>query len=215
MPSDEIIGSLKDSIVKGDKEESVALTKKAIESGLDTKVILNNGLIQATQIVGTLFEKMEYYLPDLIISADAMIGVMEIIKPHLEGDPNQKSMGTILLGSAEGDVHSIGKNLMISLLQGQGYKVIDLGTDVPPDKFVEEAKKSKPDVIGISGLLTASISTMQKTVLMLKEENIPSKIIVGGGILTAESCTMIGADDFATDGWDGLKKINKLVERAE
>ncbi|NVM32032.1 MAG: B12-binding domain-containing protein, partial [Candidatus Helarchaeota archaeon] len=90
MPSDEIIGSLKDSIVKGDKEESVALTKKAIESGLDTKVILNNGLIQATQIVGTLFEKMEYYLPDLIISADAMIGVMEIIKPHLEGDPNQK-----------------------------------------------------------------------------------------------------------------------------
>ncbi|NVM31452.1 MAG: cobalamin B12-binding domain-containing protein, partial [Candidatus Helarchaeota archaeon] len=150
-----------------------------------------------------------------IISADAMIGVMEIIKPHLEGDPNQKPMGTILIGSAEGDVHSIGKNLMISLLQGQGFKVIDLGTDVPPDKFIEEAKKSKPDVIGISGLLTESISTMQKTVLMLKEENIPSKIIVGGGILTVESCTMIGADDFATDGWDGLKKINKLVERAE
>ena len=141
-------------------------------------------------------------------STDAVLAPFE---PH-PAAMSRKAKGTILIGSAEGDVHSIGKNLMIPLLQGQGYKVIDLGTDVHPNKFVEEAKKSKPDVIGISGLLTASISTMQKTVIMLKEENIPSKIIVGGGILTAESCTMIGADDFATDGWDGLKKINKLVE---
>ncbi len=214
MSANEILVKLKNSIVKGDKDQAVEYTQKAIKLELDIKVILDKGIIEATQIVGKLFEEMEYYLPDLIISADAMLSVMEIIKPKLIESSNQKSMGTIIIGSVEGDVHSIGKNLMIALLEGQGYDVIDLGTDVAPEKFIEEAKASNPNVIGMSGLLTTSISAMQKTVLMLKEEAIRAKIIVGGGILTKESCEMIGADDFATDGWEGLNKIKNLMEEA-
>lgn len=212
MSDKEIITRIKDSIIKGNKEEAIELTKKAIESGLDYKIILNDGLIQATQIVGNLFEKMEYFLPELIISADAMIAVMELIKPYLMGDSEQKPKGAVLIGSVEGDMHSIGKNLVMALLQGQGYDVIDLGTDVPPERFVEEAKNSNPDVIGMSGLLTVSISKMQETIILLKDEDIAAKIIVGGGILTEESCEMIGADAFATDGWEGLQKIKKLIE---
>ena len=214
MSNDEFITKLKDSIVKGNTEDAITYTKKSIETGIDVKTILDDGIIKATEIVGKLFEDMEYYLPDLIIAADAMIGAMEIIRPKLKGESDQKPKGLILIGSVEGDVHSIGKNLMIALLEGQGFDVIDLGTDVPPEKFVEEAKNSNPSVIGMSGLLTTSISAMQKTVLMLKEENIESKIIVGGGILTEESCKMIGADDFAVDGWEGLNKIKKLMNEA-
>lgn len=211
MPDYTRIEQLKNAIIKGEQEEAVAHTNQALNQGIDIKDILENGIIEATQVVGDLFEKMEYYLPDLLLSADAMISAMEVLKPLLIGNTNQRSKGTILIGSVEGDVHSIGKNLMMALLQGQGYEVIDLGTDVASVKFVEEARKANPDLIGMSGLLTTSISVMQKTVLMLREENIQSKIIVGGGILTEASAKMIGADEFATDAWDGLKKINLLL----
>ncbi|NVM28539.1 MAG: cobalamin B12-binding domain-containing protein [Candidatus Helarchaeota archaeon] len=211
MEYNDILEKLKEAIIKGDVDQAIELTKKGLNMGIGAKVILENGVIKGSEMVGDLFEKMEYYLPDLLISADAMIKAVDFLKPHLKANSDEKSTGTILLGSVEGDVHSIGKNLVGALLQGQGYEVIDLGTDVPPETIVEKAKKSKPDVIGLSGLLTTSISAMQKTVIMLKEENIQAKIIVGGGILTNESCKMIGADNFATDGWDGLNKIKNLL----
>jgi len=215
MQGNDILSKLSDAIVKGEEDQAVKLTRGALELGIDAKKILTDGLIKGSEIVGDLFEKMEYYLPDLLISADAMVKAMELIKPKLKGDGPNKPLGIILIGSVEGDVHSIGKNLMIALLEGQGYEVTDLGTDVPSEKFVEEAKKLNPNIIGMSGLLTTSISAMQKTVLMLKEENIQSKIIIGGGLLTKESSEMVGADDFAVDGWEGLKKIKKILEGVE
>jgi len=212
MQSDEIITNLKESIVKGNKEEATEHVKKAIEAGIDITLILEEGLIKATEEVGRLYEQMEYYLPDLLIAADAMIASMEVLKPHLREMFDEKFKGTILIGAVEGDMHSIGKNLMITLLEGQGYEVIDLGTDVPSAKFVEKAKEINPDVIGLGGLLTTSIMIMRDTVLQLREENILSKIIVGGGILSKEACEMIGADEYATDGWEGLKKIKNFIE---
>jgi 5-methyltetrahydrofolate--homocysteine methyltransferase len=212
MPVDEMLTQLKDTIVKGNKEEATEQTKRAIEAGIDASKILEAGIVKATEEVGELYERMEYYLPDLLIAADAMIASMEILKPHLKQMFSAQLKGTILVGSVEGDVHSIGKNLIITLLEGQGYEVIDLGTDVPPTKFVEKAKEINPDVIGLSGLLTTSIMVMRDTVLQLKEENITSKVIVGGGILSKEACEMIGADDFATDGWTGLKKIKEFID---
>lgn len=212
MKGNEILSKLKNAIVKGEEDLAVELTKQALNVGIDAKVILTDGVIKGSEIVGDLFEKMEYYLPDLLIAADAMVKAMEVIKPKLKMEGVGKPFGKILIGSVEGDVHSIGKNLMIALLEGLGYEVTDLGTDVSSEKFIEEAKKLNPDIIGMSGLLTTSISVMQKTVIMLREENIQSKIIVGGGILTQESSEMIGADDFATDGWEGLKKIKKIIE---
>jgi len=212
MQSDEILINLKESIVKGNKEAAAELITKAIEAGIDLMLILETGIIKASEEVGKLYEQMEYYLPDLLIASDAMIAAMEILKPALKAVFDEKLKGTVLIGAVEGDVHSIGKNLMITLLEGQGYEVIDLGTDVAPAKFVEKAKEINPDVIGLSGLLTTSITVMRDTVLQLREENIDSKIIVGGGILSKKACEMIEADDYATDGWVGLNKIKGFIE---
>ncbi|HUX98091.1 MAG TPA: cobalamin-dependent protein [Candidatus Deferrimicrobium sp.] len=213
MSEEEILIKIKDSIVKGEEEQAIDYTKEAIKLAIDVKTILNKGIIEATQIVGKFFENGEYFLPDLLISADAMVGVMDILRPKLLSDVTQKTNATIIIGSVEGDVHSIGKSLMCSLLEGQGFHVIDLGTDVPPARFIEEAKKVLPAIIGLSGLLTLSINKMRETVYLLREEGVTSKIIVGGGILTKEAVALIGADDYATDGWEGLKKIKQLLER--
>ena len=212
MQSDEVLTKLRESIVKGNKEEAVEQTNSLIEAGFDLTRILEAGIIKATEEMGKLYEKMEYYLPDLLVAADAMIAAMDVLKPRLKQLFDKKLKGTVLIGAVEGDVHSIGKNFMITLLEGQGYEVVDLGTDVAPARFVEKAREMKPDVIGLSGLLTTSITTMRDTVLQLRGENINSKIIVGGGILSKEACAMIEADDFATDGWEGLRKIKDFME---
>ncbi|NVM05327.1 MAG: cobalamin B12-binding domain-containing protein [Candidatus Helarchaeota archaeon] len=212
MPINEILNSLVESIIEGDKNQAVASINKALQSGLDIKEILDEGIVRGSEKVGNLYEKSEIYLPELILSGDAMTAAINILKPHLKKFTDKSSMGTILIGTPEGDIHSIGKNIIIPLLQGQGYNVVDLGTDVSPTKFVEKAKEINPDVIGLSGLMTATMIKMQETIILLREEKITSKIILGGGIITKESCKMVGADDFATDGWDGIKKIKKLIE---
>ena len=136
--------------------------------------------------------------------------LLNILKPLLEGTENYNK-GKILIGTAEGDIHDIGKNIVIALLQAQGYEVRDIGVDVPPDKFIEEVKNFNPDIIGISGLLTVTISKINETISDLRKAQINSKIIVGGGIMSEETCKMIGADDWTKDGWDGVLKINNLL----
>ena len=147
----------------------------------------------------------------MLISGDALKAAMDVLKPVMEQNSKQ-SLGKILIGTVEGDVHDIGKSLVCSLLQGQGYDVIDLGTEVTPETFVERALDDSPDVIGLSGLLTVSISKMRETIALLKNTNIDSKIIIGGGVVSKAACVMIGADDCAKDGWEGVKKINTLIK---
>jgi len=212
MQADEIIAILIQSIIDGNKEQTIDATNKAVELGLDITNILNKGIAQGAEEVGKLYERSEIFLPELILSGDAMLSAIGVLKPYLIKSDSQGLMATILIGTPEGDIHSIGKNLISMLLQGQGYNVIDLGTDVPPMKFVEKAKEINPDVIAMSGLLTATITKMQETIILLKEENIESKIILGGGIITEASSKMVGADDFARDGWEGIKKIKKLIQ---
>ncbi|MFX0136018.1 MAG: B12-binding domain-containing protein [Candidatus Hodarchaeota archaeon] len=212
MQSNEIFDFLIQSIIEGNKEQTIDAIKKVIELGLDVKQILNKGIARGAEEVGKLYEKSEIYLPELVLSGDAMVAAIQILKTYLKKTDFQRIIGTILIGTPEGDMHSIGKNLITVLLQGQGYNVFDLGTDVPPTTFVEKAKEIKPDVIAMSGLLTATITKMHETIILLKEENIDSKVILGGGIITEESSKMVGADDFARDGWEGIKKIKKLIE---
>jgi methylmalonyl-CoA mutase cobalamin-binding domain/chain len=212
MQKKEILDLLIESISEGDQIQAVDSINKALQAKLGYKKILEEGIIKGAEKVGKLYEKSEIYLPELILAADAMMAAIEVLKPHFEQSIEKSSKGTILIGTPEGDIHSIGKNVIISLLQGQGYDVLDLGTDIPPIEFVNKAKKIKPDVIGLSGLMTTTITKMQETIILLKEENISAKIILGGGVVTEESCKMVGADDFATDGWDGIKKIKKLLE---
>jgi len=211
MNAEDLLNKLKASIVEGEPQKTIEVMEEVLKLGLDAKVILNEAIIKAADEVGILYEKEEYFLADLLMTGDALKAAMKILKSKLTTDQDIKPQKIILIGTVEGDVHDIGKSLVASLLQGQGFEVIDLGSDVPVEVFVQKAKEIKPDVIGLSGLLTMSISKMHETIILLKKERIPAKIIIGGGIVSKNSCAMIGADDCAKDGWEGIKKIKKLI----
>ena len=211
MKQEESLEQLKSAILEGDPNKAIELVNKSIKMGIPVKEILNRAILKGAEEAGNLYEKDEYFLPDLLMTGDAINAATETLKNSLNEKSEIESKGTILIGTVEGDIHDIGKSLIVSLLQGQGFDIVDLGSDVPPEEFLRKAKEINPDLIGLSGLMTMSISKMVETVSLLKNENIQSRIIIGGGILSEESCEMIGADDFAKDGWEGVKKINSLV----
>jgi len=211
LNDEEILDKLRNSIIEGILEEALDFIHKAIDANIDTKQILNEAIIRGAEEVGVRYEKGEYFLADMLLAADAINDCMDVIKPKLV-EEKHKSPGKVLIGTPEGDLHDIGKSLVIALLQGQGFEVVDLGVDVPPEKFVEVAKYENPDIIGISGLLTVTISKMTETVTMLKRKGIKAKIVVGGGILSEEACKYIGADAWTKDGWNGVKLIKNMIE---
>jgi dimethylamine corrinoid protein len=211
MKEEESLEKLKGAILVGDTNKAIELVKDSIKKGIPIKEILNGAILKGAEEAGKLYEEDEYFLPDLLMTGDAINAATELLKNSLNEKSEIVSKGTILIGTVEGDIHDIGKCLVVSLLQGQGFNVVDLGSDVPPQVFLEKAKEVNPVLIGLSGLMTMSISKMVETVQLLKSENITSRIIIGGGILSRESCEMVGADDYAKDGWEGVKKINNLL----
>ncbi|MHA2006994.1 MAG: cobalamin B12-binding domain-containing protein [Promethearchaeota archaeon] len=206
----DIIDKLKNAIIEGISEEAIEIVNIALERNIDPKHILNEAIIKGAELVGEKYERGEYFLADMLLAGDAINDSMDLIKPKLKAGQHEM-IGKVLIGTPEGDLHDIGKSLIVALLNGQGIDVVDLGVDIPPEKFLEVAKRENPDVIGLSGLLTVTISKMVETVKLLKDEGIKAKIIVGGGILSEESCNHIGADDWTKDGWEGVKKIRKLI----
>jgi len=210
MGKDEIINKLKNSVVEGLLEESVKNLKIALDIGIDATTILNEAIIKGAEEIGKRYENNEYFLADMLLAGDAINDCMNILRPILKAN-NEENKGVIMIGTPEGDIHDIGKSLIISLLQGQGFDVIDLGVDVHPARFVEEAKKVNPDVIGLSGLVTVTISKMRETVKALKKAGIKSKIILGGGILSEATCKSIGADAWTKDGWEGVTIIKQMI----
>ena len=211
MKEEESLEKLKGAILVGDTNKAIELVKQSIKKGIQVKEILNGAILKGAEEAGKLYEEDEYFLPDLLMTGDAINATTEILKNSLKENSEMESRGTILIGTVEGDIHDIGKCLVVSLLQGQGFNVVDLGSDVPPQEFLQKAKEINPILIGLSGLMTMSISKMVETVQLLKSENITSRIIIGGGVLSKESCEMVGADEYAKDGWEGVKKVNKLL----
>ncbi len=211
MKEEESLEKLKSAILEGEPLKAIDLVNESIKMGIQIKEILNRAILKGAEEAGNLYEEGEYFLPDLLMTGDAITAATETLRNSLNEKSEIESKGTILIGTVEGDIHDIGKSLVVSLLKGQGFDVVDLGSDVPPEEFLRKAKEINPNLIGLSGLMTMSISKMVETVNLLKNENIKSRIIIGGGIMSKESCEMIGADDFAKDGWEGVKKINNLI----
>lgn len=205
-----MINKLQESIIDGSIEDSIKYVELAIDMNMDATIILKEAIIKGADEVGKMYENEKYFLADLILVGDAINECMNLIKPLLKAK-NEESLGTIMIGTPEGDIHSIGKSLIISLLQGQGFNVIDLGVDIPPSKFVEEAKNINPDIIAMSSLMTVTISKMRETVMQIKNAGINSKIILGGGIVSEETCKSIGADAWAKDGWEGIRIIKNML----
>jgi len=203
---------LADSIIKGDNVKSKEIAQKLVGEGVSAIEILNDGLMPGMDVVGKKFKANEFYIPEVLIAARAMHAAMEVIKPLLsESDTNTK--GKVIIGTVQGDLHDIGKNLVGMMLEGGGYTVIDLGVDIPSEKFVEEIKKNSVKLIGLSALLTTTMTGMKTVIDTLKadKETAGVKVMVGGAPLTQEYADSIGAAGYAPDASSAVDLANDLL----
>ncbi|MEJ2702948.1 MAG: corrinoid protein, partial [Sedimentisphaerales bacterium] len=185
-------------------------TKTALQEDTTPKEILDEGLIAGMDIVGARFKKNEVYIPEVLIAARAMKMAMEILEPELI-KAGVEPVGRLLIGTVQGDLHDIGKNLVAMMLKGAGFDVIDLGVDVKPEKFVEQVKTSKAQLIGMSALLTTTMPGMEKTIKVLKDAGVPVKVMIGGAPVTQDYASKIGADGYAPDAASAVDLAKSLV----
>ena len=202
--------ALADAVINGDQNKALEITKAAIKEGIAAKDILDNGLIAGMDIVGDRFKKNEFYIPEVLIAARAMKTAMAVLEPELI-KAGVEPVGKLLIGTVQGDLHDIGKNLVAMMLKGAGFEVIDLGVDVGPEKFVEKVKTAKAQLIGMSALLTTTMPGMEKTIKALKKAGIPVKVMIGGAPVTQDYADRIGADGYAPDAASAVDLAKSLV----
>ena len=202
---------LADSIINGDNVKSKKIAQELVDKGVSAIEILNDGLVPGMNVVGRKFKANEMYIPEVLIAARAMHAAMDVIKPLLIKS-GAATKGKIIIGTVQGDLHDIGKNLVGMMLEGGGYTVIDLGVDVSPVKFAEEIKKNGVKLIGLSALLTTTMVGMKDIIDTLKKdkETASVKVIVGGAPLTQEYADSIGAAGYAPDASGAVDLANKL-----
>jgi len=202
--------SLADAVIKGDQATAVEITKAAIQEGAAPKSVLEDGLIAGMDVVGTRFKANEIYIPEVLIAARAMKMAMEILEPEL-AKAGVEPVGKLIVGTVQGDLHDIGKNLVAMMLKGAGFAVVDLGVDVGPEKFVEQAKSSGAQIIGMSALLTTTMPGMEKTIKALQDAGVSAKIIVGGAPVTQSYADKIGAHGYSPDAASAVDLAKSLV----
>jgi 5-methyltetrahydrofolate--homocysteine methyltransferase len=208
----ESLKQIAESLERGDDKGVAELTARAIEDAVPASAILDDGLIAGMNVVGERFRVRDIFLPEVLLAARAMYAGMELLKPLLikEGVP---SRGKVVIGSVQGDLHDIGKNLVGIMLKGAGFEIIDLGNDVPPERFVETAVAEGAPVIGMSALLTTTMAGMKSVVDILEQRGLSDKIkvIVGGAPLSREFAREIGADDYGYDAANAVERVSDLM----
>ena len=225
--SKEIITKLKENVIQGRKtrdDEGIdeeysgtpgvkELTEAAIEAKIAPDLIVNEALTAGMQVVGEKFESKEYFIPDMLASAEAVEVAMNILKPLL-ADANMKPKGKFAIATVKGDIHDIGKNIVAIMLKGAGYEVEDLGIDVPTEKIVDYVKNENPDFVGLSALLTTTMLEMGVVIEALKEEGIRDKVkvLIGGAAVSDEYAEEIGADAFCLDAFSAIKILDGYVQ---
>ncbi len=210
---DEMLKTIFEGIVNGDANAVKENVGKAVEAGLSAEDILKKGLVPAMAEVGDLFERSEFFVPEMLIAARAMQGGLAILKPLLASSDVQ-SAGTVVIATVAGDLHDIGKNLVGMMMEGAGFEIVDLGTDASPEQFVDAVKEHSPEIVAMSALLTTTMPSMQNTILALEEAGLRDqvKVIIGGAPLTDDFASDIGADGFAMDASRAATLAKKLVE---
>ncbi len=210
------LDKISQAVIDGDQNETADLVQVAIDERVEAEAILKKGLIPAMHEVGRLFEAGEYFVPEMLISARAMKAGLEIIKPLLV-DSDHKPVGSIAIGTVKGDLHDIGKNLVGIMLEGAGFTIHDLGTDVSPEKFIEAINSNQVDLIGMSALLTTTMTMMESTISAVTSAGFRDqvKIIIGGAPITQEYADKIGADGFAPDASQAVKLALQLVNQGK
>jgi 5-methyltetrahydrofolate--homocysteine methyltransferase len=202
--------ALADAIIKGDQNTAVKITKEALGEGMAPAKVLSDGLIAGMDVIGGRFKKNEVYIPEVLIAARAMKAAMQLLEPELV-KAGVKPVGKFLIGTVQGDLHDIGKNLVAMMLKGAGFEVVDIGVDISPEKFVQQAKSSGSNLIGMSALLTTTMPAMEKTIQTLKAAGITAKIMVGGAPVTQAYADKIGASGYAADAASAVDVAKKLL----
>ncbi|UCH11409.1 MAG: corrinoid protein [Fidelibacterota bacterium] len=188
----------------------IELVERALQENIEVGTILKKGLVGGMEAVGEKFSNGEYFLPDMLMSAQTMKAGMKLIEPLLRGDAAQH-LGKVVIGTVKGDMHDIGKNLIAVILEGGGFEVIDLGIDVSPEKFVEQAQAHPEAIIGMSALLTTTRESMRASVDLIRESGLKNKIIVGGAVVTAAFADEIGADGYERDAPKAVPLVKNLL----
>lgn len=205
-------GKIKEAVLKGNKKGIPALTAQAIEEGEDAQKLLNETLLPAINEVGDLFDKGKYFLPQLIASAEAMKNSIEVLEPYLMSGSQNQDMPVIIIATVEGDIHDIGKNLVALMLKNYGFKVIDLGKDVPKEEIIKAAKENNAQIIALSALMTTTMQQMRYVVDYAKEQGVTAKIMIGGAVITEDYADEIGADGYSKDAADAVKLAQRLLQ---
>lgn len=200
------------AIVDADREAAEEIARRALAEGISPADIMREGFVKGIQEVGELFESGELFLPELMLSAAAMAVATEVTNAALEGEAAE-ARGTVVIGTVQGDVHDIGKAIVIAYLKANGYEVVDLGRDVAAETFLARAAEHQAQVIGMSALLTTTMEEQRKVVKLIRERNLPYKTVVGGAPCTQRWADQIGADAYAEDASEGVRKIDALLGR--
>ncbi|MFQ6088256.1 MAG: corrinoid protein [Candidatus Methanofastidiosia archaeon] len=207
-----ILSKIAEALIDGDAPKVKVLTEKALRKGLSPIDVVNGGLIKGMDVVGERFKKMEISVPEVLISARAMYAGLEILKPLLSKS-EIKSRRLFAIGTVKGDIHDIGKNLVSMMLEGAGFEVIDLGIDVPTERFIEIVRRKNPDILGMSALLNVTKENMREVIETLVRENLRDriKIMIGGAAVPEDFAKEIGADAYAEDARDAVLKAKALL----
>jgi 5-methyltetrahydrofolate--homocysteine methyltransferase len=209
---DPLIQSMQENVINGKKADVESLVRQALDAGLAPSEILNTGLIAAMKEVGARFEAGDFYVPEMLIAARAMQAGLAILKPQLV-ESGIESTGKVIIGTVKGDLHDIGKNLVAMMLEGAGFEIVDLGTDVSPEKFVASVQENNAPLIGMSALLTTTMSNMKMVMSALKEAGLRDrvKVMIGGAPVTDTFAKEIGADGYAPDASRAVTLAKSLL----
>ena len=205
---------LADAIIRGDNIKSREITQDLVDKKVPAGDILSEGLIAGMDVVGKKFKANEMYIPEVLIAARAMHASMDILKPLL-AETGAPTKGIAVIGTVQGDLHDIGKNLVSMMLEGAGFTIVDAGVDVTSEKFVEAAKESKADIVGLSALLTTTMPSMKEIIVALRKDPATKdiKVIIGGAPLTQEYADSIGADGYAPDASSAVDISEELLKK--
>ncbi|MFX1319792.1 MAG: corrinoid protein [Promethearchaeota archaeon] len=213
----EIVDEIREEMINCQTERVLDLVPKAIDQGIDATIIINKGLTAGIRVLGDRFEKGEAYLPELAVAAETMKQALEFLEPHLVKSQDEDALGTIVIGTVQGDIHEIGKSIVATMLTVAGFTVYDLGVEVTPAQFVSKAREVNADIIAMSALLTTTMDRMQETIELLKMEKLDQriKIMVGGAPVSQDFADKIGADGYGVDFNQAVKIAKQLTGKTE
>ena len=214
MTREELLSQLYDDTLVGNKPAVLELTNQGLAQGLGPEELLYEALIPSLEEVGARFERGDFFVPEMLIAGKAMAGALEILRPLL-AESGAAQVGTFVIGTVKGDVHDIGKNLCNIMLEGAGFTVIDLGVNVPPEKFVEQIEVHNPDVVGFSAFLTTTMPMFKANINALQKSGLRDQVIVmvGGAPVTQEYADVVGADGYAADASAAVVRAKELLQR--